>query len=217
MITLCAIDDDRMLLEGMRAWLAGRQDVRLIEIFTCLPDYVRWAADGRELPDVVLLDLNLRDRSRPADNVRRVLSTGPAVLVVSTIPDSDAVLETIEAGASGYLTKDQDLDVLCDAITEVAAGRSVVSPELAFVISRDDRPTRPQLSPQEVAVLTAYASGATMAAAARRAGVAYGTAREYLERVKRKYSEVGRPTYTKLDLANRVREDRLELRGLDEF
>lgn len=216
MITLCAIDDDRMLLEGMRAWLAGRQDVRLIEIFTCLPDYVRWAADGRELPDVVLLDLNLRDRSRPADNVRRVLSTGPAVLVVSTIPDSDAVLETIEAGASGYLTKDQDLDVLCDAITEVAAGRSVVSPELAFVISRDDRPTRPQLSPQEVAVLTAYASGATMAAAARRAGVAYGTAREYLERVKRKYSEVGRPTYTKLDLANRVREDRLELRGLDE-
>ncbi|WP_210115765.1 response regulator [Acidipropionibacterium timonense] len=216
MITLCAIDDDRMLLEGMRAWLAGRQDVRLIEIFTCLPDYVRWAADGRELPDVVLLDLNLCDRSRPADNVRRVLSTGPAVLVVSTIPDSDAVLETIEAGASGYLTKDQDLDVLCDAITEVAAGRSVVSPELAFVISRDDRPTRPQLSPQEVAVLTAYASGATMAAAARRAGVAYGTAREYLERVKRKYSEVGRPTYTKLDLANRVREDRLELRGLDE-
>ena len=55
---------------------------------------------------------------------------------------------------------------------------------------------------------------ATLTAAARRAGVAYGTAREYLERVKRKYAEVGRPAYTKLDLAERVREDRLEGDGL---
>ena len=44
--------------------------------------------------------------------------------------------------------------------------------------------------------------------------MAYGTAREYLERVKRKYTDAGRPTYTKLDLATRVREDRLELDGL---
>ncbi len=94
------------------------------------------------------------------------------------------------------------------------AGGSTLSPELAFVISRDTRPDRPQLSPQERLVLTSYASGATLAAAARRAGVAYGTAREYLERVKRKYADAGRPTYTKLDLADRVREDRLDLGGL---
>lgn len=63
-------------------------------------------------------------------------------------------------------------------------------------------------------MLSTYASGATLAASARRAGIAYGTAREYLERVKRKYADVGRPTHTKLDLADRVREDRLELDGL---
>lgn len=133
---------------------------------------------------------------------------------MSTIPDADAVVQTIEAGASGYLTKDQDLHVLTEAIRDVAAGRSAMSAELAFVLSRDTRPARPQLSPQEHAILIAYASGATLAAAARRAGVAYGTAREYLERVKRKYADAGRPTYTKLDLAARVREDRLELDGL---
>ena len=83
------------------------------------------------------------------------------------------------------------------------------------MLSRDARPNRPQLSPQERVVLTAYASGATLQAAARRAGIAYGTAREYLERVKRKYTDAGRPTYTKLDLATRVREDRLELDGLN--
>ena len=136
------------------------------------------------------------------------------MLVVSTIPDADAVLSTMEAGAAGYITKDKDLPILLQAIRAVAQGDSAITPELTFLISRDARPNRPTLSPQERAVLTAYASGATLTAAARRAGVAYGTAREYLERVKRKYAEVGRPAYPKLDLAERVREDRLERDGL---
>ncbi len=213
-ITVAAVDDDRMLLGGLDSWLRPIADIELELMVTTVDAYLD--AVGEAPPEVVLLDLNLRDHSAPADNVRRVLSSGARVLVVSTIPDADGVLATIEAGASGYITKDQDLDALVQAIRDVAAGRSVVSPELAFVLSRDARPNRPQLSPQERVVLTAYASGATLQAAARRAGVAYGTAREYLERVKRKYTDVGRPTYTKLDLATRVREDRLELDGLGE-
>lgn len=213
MINIAAIDDDKMLLTGLAAWLDPVEDLNLALAVTSLEGYESAAAQRRF--DVVLLDLNLRDGSAPAHNVRRVLATGARVLVVSTIPDADQVLATIEAGASGYITKDQDLDALAQAARDVAAGGSVVTPELAFVLARDTRPNRPQLSPQETAVLTAYASGATLAAAARRAGVAYGTAREYLERVKRKYTDAGRPTYTKLDLADRVREDRLELGGLE--
>jgi two-component system, NarL family, nitrate/nitrite response regulator NarL len=60
-------------------------------------------------------------------------------------------------------------------------------------------------------VLRIYASGATLQATARKAGIAYGTAREYLDRVKRKYTEAGRPTRSKLDLVDRYREDRLDL------
>ena len=211
-IRVAAIDDDRMLLGGLDSWLRPIDDVELGIMVTTVTANLDGIGDAP--PHVVLLDLNLRDHTAPADNVRRVLATGARVLVVSTIPDADGVLATIEAGASGYITKDQDLEVLVQAIRDVSAGRSVVSPELAFVLSRDARPNRPQLSPQERVVLTAYASGATLQAAARRAGVAYGTAREYLERVKRKYTDAGRPTYTKLDLATRVREDRLELDGL---
>lgn len=212
-IRVAAVDDDRMLLGGLQVWLDPVGDVDLAFTVTSVPAYLDALAGGGQPgpPDVVLLDLNLRDQRHPADNVRAVLATGARVLVVSTIPDADAVLATIEAGASGYITKDQDLDALVQAVRDVAGGASVVSPELAFVLSRDTRPERPQLSPQERAVLTAYASGATLAASARRAGIAYGTAREYLERVKRKYAEAGRPTYTKLDLADRVREDRLDL------
>lgn len=213
LIRLGAIDDDRMLLTGLASWLTEVDDVVLV---VSAPDVAGYADQVRSdpAPDVVLLDLNLRDGSEPAANVVAVQATGARVLVVSTIPDADAVLSTMEAGAAGYITKDKDLPILLQAIRAVAQGDSAITPELTFLISRDARPNRPTLSPQERAVLTAYASGATLTAAARRAGVAYGTAREYLERVKRKYAEVGRPAYTKLDLAERVREDRLERDGL---
>ena len=49
----------------------------------------------------------------------------------------------------------------------------------------------------------------TLDAAARRTGIRPATAKHYLERIKQKYRSAGRPTYTKLDLATRVREDGL--------
>lgn len=67
----------------------------------------------------------------------------------------------------------------------------------------------PSLSAQETTVLVGYVTGLTLASAARRAGVRLGTAKQYLDRVKRKYESAGRPARTKLELAARAREDGL--------
>jgi len=53
----------------------------------------------------------------------------------------------------------------------------------------------------------AYVSGLTLDSAARSLGISPETARTYLKRVKAKYHQVGRPVYTKLDLAQQVRAD----------
>lgn len=206
-IDIAAIDDDRMLLQGMAAWLAPVPDIRLVAALTSVAEYEQAAPSV----DVVLLDLNLRDGSDPAENVRKLLDHGSRVLVMSVIPDTEHVLATVEAGASGYVTKSHDLDALTGAIREVAAGGSPITPELAFALSRDSRARRPSLSPMERAVLTHYAAGMTLDAVARRLDIKPGTVREYLARMKRKYEAVGRPAYTKLELAQRLREDRLEL------
>jgi two-component system nitrate/nitrite response regulator NarL len=209
-VSLGVIDDDQMLLDGIGAWLQLVPDLRVLRTARTVEAFLAERTDVQ----VVLLDLNLRDHTVPAENVARLRAAGSRVLMVSAIADPEHVLATIEAGAVGYMTKDHDLGTLADAVREVAGGGSVLTPELAFLLSRDRRPTRPRLSPQEHAVLSAYARGNTLHSAARQAGVAYGTARVYLERVKRKYSEAGRPTRTKLDMANRLREDRLELDDL---
>lgn len=68
-------------------------------------------------------------------------------------------------------------------------------------------PLRPRLSEREKSVLIAYTSGMTLDAVARRVGVRPSTAKTYLERVKAKYREIGRPAYTKTELRQRARED----------
>jgi two-component system, NarL family, nitrate/nitrite response regulator NarL len=204
MISVSVVDDDRMLLDGMTAWFSSVEDLELRACVSTVDELVL-----AEPADVVVLDLLLADRSDPVHNVTRVLDTGSRVLVVSVVPESAQGIDVVRAGASGYLTKDHDLDVLTAAIREVAAGGTAHSPELAYAWFRDDRPDRPRLSGQERAVLMAYASGMTLVAAARKVGVRPATAKKYLDRVKEKYTTAGRPTYTKLDLADRVREDGL--------
>ena len=64
-----------------------------------------------------------------------------------------------------------------------------------------------RLSAREQALLTAYVSGLTLEAAARQVGIRPTTAKTYLRRVKAKYQAIGRPAYTKVDLARRVWEE----------
>ncbi|MEU3095267.1 hypothetical protein ABZ690_10665 [Streptomyces sp. NPDC006967] len=73
--------------------------------------------------------------------------------------------------------------------------------------AHDADPARPRLSPEERQVLLAYASGLTLGATACRAGASPHTAEYYLDRVKEKYQQSGRPDCARTDLAARVRED----------
>ncbi|WP_143229267.1 transcriptional regulator [Actinophytocola xanthii] len=204
MTRVSVVDDDRMLLDGMAAWFSSVEDLVLGRRVRTVDELL---ADGGPAADVVVLDLLLADGSDPVRNVRRLVETGSRVLVVSVVPHGERGIDVVRAGAVGYLTKDHDLDVLADAVRSAAAGETVHSPELAFAWCRSDRPDRPQLSTQERAVLLAYASGLTLATAARQVGIRPATAKGYLDRVKEKYARAGRPAYTKVELAARVRED----------
>ncbi len=206
-ITVGVVDDDRMLLDGMRSWLRDVPGLRMVAATATVPEFL---AGTPEAVDVVLLDLVLRDGSVPERNIRLLREAGSRVLVISTAPDRSRIVAAIAAGADGYLTKDNDLPTLVAAIEEIAAGGTAHSPEMAFACAHDDDPARPRLSPRELQVLLDYASGMTLKSTARRAGITANTAKDYLDRVKAKYQQAGRPTYTKTDLARRVREDGLE-------
>jgi len=95
------------------------------------------AADGEEVlaglracpPDVVLLDVRM-PRMSGIDVLRELqkLPGSPPVILLTTFDDDAALLDGIRLGAKGYLLKDVSLKTLTDAIRQVAAGGTLISP-----------------------------------------------------------------------------------------
>ncbi|MEO7349577.1 MAG: LuxR C-terminal-related transcriptional regulator, partial [Terrimesophilobacter sp.] len=79
--------------------------------------------------------------------------------------------------------------------------------EWATAIDADHEFAKAQLGRREREILQLYASGLPLKMAAENLGIGYSTAREYLDRIRVKYVEVGRPAPTKVDLLRRAVED----------
>src|SRR4051812_16662427 len=185
MIRIAVIDNDKLVPAGLRALLAATGDITIVHTTTSVSDHLAAAPSV----DVVLLDLQLEDDTSPAGNVAALRATGAAVLVISVHGDRRHVRATIRAGASGYLIKDDDADKLADAIRTVHSGQLALTTELMTLINDDP----PELSPQELHVLYLYGTGSTLAATARRLGIAIPTVRSYLDRIRAKWAATDEP------------------------
>ena len=94
----------------------------------------------------------------------------------------------------------------------VPPGVALLAATTAIDADRDF--AKAQLGRREREILHLYASGLPLKLAAEQLGIGYSTAREYLDRIRVKYVEVGRPAPTKVDLLRRAVEDGI-LPGLD--
>jgi len=212
-IEVAAIDNDQMLLEGMTTWMSQIPDIRLTATATSVGDFLSQPVQA----SIVLLDLNLEDFSDPVDNVAQLVGAGFTVVIVTVVPDLSYILATTEAGAVAYVSKTANLTALADVIRAVARGESPLTTEHAFWLGRDDRSERPDLTPREREVLTAYGSGMTVDAVGRRLGISPATVRTHLERAKQKYAEAGRPIRHRGQYGDRVREDGLGRERLQSY
>jgi two-component system, NarL family, nitrate/nitrite response regulator NarL len=129
------------------------------------------------------------------------------VLVLSASDRPAEVRDAMRAGAGGYVLKNEEAAELRAAVRAVAAGTDWVSPRLAYIFATDDAPDRPALSVQETRTLRLYATGMPIKSVARRLRISEETAKQYVRRVREKYTQVNRSAPTKLDLYHRAVED----------
>jgi len=204
-IDIAVVDDHPIILESAASWImADERDIRIVATAPTVEALL--AGPGRRA-DVVLLDLDLGDASTVDGNVAAILAAGPAVLVLSASDRPVAVRDAMRAGARGYVLKSEQANQIRSAIREVAAGRDWISPRLAYIFATDDSADLPTLSPQERRTLELYATGMPMKAVARKMAIGEDTAKQYLGRVREKYSNAGRAAPTKLELYYRAVED----------
>jgi two-component system uhpT operon response regulator UhpA len=210
-VRVAVVDDHESVRLGLKA--AFLDDGYDFVLAAATVDDLLANLKNREI-DVVVLDLSLGDGSTVTDNVKRVQGIGAAVLVHSIADRVASVREALAAGAAGVIPKSSATKTVLQAAATVARGEVLNNLEWATAIDADRDFSKAQLGRREREILHLYASGLPLKLAAEQLGIGYSTAREYLDRIRTKYVEVGRPAPTKVDLLRRAVEDGI-LPGLD--
>ncbi len=198
-----AIVEDHLLQRRYTEQLLGAEhDFRIVFSGESTPEFLAWLRQSvrEERPHLLVLDL-LIDR-RPSVDVKLIealLSAGLRIVVLSALASPPLVRSIVRVGVNGIVGKRDTEEDIITAVRAVLRGEEWMTTELAAIIAGD--PDRPSLSIQEERALVLYASGLTIEEVAASMNLKRDTAKQYLNRVKAKYSAAGVPTRTKLDLS----------------
>ncbi|WP_433324579.1 response regulator [Spirillospora sp. CA-294931] len=201
------IDDHPAIVAGVRGWCAGAEPPIEVVAAGASVEHA-WDGAGRTA-DVVVFDLQL-DSSTPAyGELGRLVDDGRQVIVFTMRDDQEAALACLDIGAFSYLTKAESEAHLIKAIRAAAEDRPYTPPALAGAISTDTRSHRPRLSPREISVLVSWFQSESKEMVARKLHLSTRTVSTYIDRVRIKYANVGRPAPTKAALVARAVQDGL--------
>lgn len=186
------VDDHKLFRSGVRALLARQPD---FEVVGEAADGLDGVHQARQLkPDIVLLDLDMPGISG-REAVRTLTEEVPQtrVLMLTVSEDAGDLLDTLRAGAAGYLLKNIDTEYFVDAIRRAADGESVVSPEMTGKLvaglkhpAASASPVKDVLTAREREILVVLARGASNKEIAREFELAESTVKIHVQNILRK-------------------------------
>jgi two-component system response regulator DevR len=193
-ITVLLVEDHEVTRVGLRSLLRAFEHLDIVGEAETVNDAISQA--GKLKPDVILMDIRLRDGTG-FDACRAIQKLGieSRVLFLTSFADDDVLFEAIASGADGYLLKEINSQSLVDAISNVAAGKSILDPAVTRrVLARikhvggprpaDDRINK--LSPQELRIVSLVAEGKTNKEIAVALGLSDKTVKNYLSNAMEK-------------------------------
>jgi len=194
-LRILLIDDHTLFREGLESLLAHR-GIEMVASVGSGEEGLELAAELK--PDVILLDMRMPGMGG-LEVLRRIRQQGleMAVVMLTTSTDERDLIESLRAGAQGYLLKDMEPDALVVALRDIVAGKTVVAPELAPVLARavqggetaaEEDPGDPfaRLTPRETEILSLLAEGQSNKAIARNLGISDGTVKLHVKAILRK-------------------------------
>ncbi len=129
------VDDDQLLCAGLAMMLGSQAD---LEVVACVHDgaEVAGAVDAHR-PDVVLIDVRMPGTDGIAATrhlARR--PERPRIVVMTTFPGDQTVMDALSSGADGFLLKSADPREIIEAMRAAAAGHSPLSAQSAVSLVR---------------------------------------------------------------------------------
>jgi DNA-binding NarL/FixJ family response regulator len=182
-------DDHPVFRSGLRALLATDAGITVVGEAATGVEAV--ASTASEMPDVVLMDLNMPELDGVAAT-GQILQANPrvAVLVLTMFDDDDSVFAAMRAGARGYLLKGTNQADILRAVHAVATGGAVFGPAVAQRVldffahgAAQSAATFPQLSDREREVLDLLAQGDSNGRIATRLTISEKTVRNHVSNI----------------------------------
>lgn len=133
MINVLIIDDQQILVEGLKMILSKEEDINILGT----------AANGKKAyefckwqkPDVVLMDIQMPEMNG-VEATKMIKSDFPEIkiIVLTTFKDDDYIYDSLKNGALGYLLKDAPPKEIADAIRTVYKGGALIQSEVAVKV-----------------------------------------------------------------------------------
>jgi DNA-binding NarL/FixJ family response regulator len=184
-IRVLIVEDHKMFSEALRMALDETDDIAVTAAVATCAAGVDAARETQ--PHVILMDYRLPDGDGVA-TAREIKGLLPSTRIVMLTASSDDMVlrQAIEAGCSGYLTKDHTVEELILAVRAAHNGEALISPAmLSKLIDRlgDRTRTGSDLTKREKEVLRLLARGLSNQAIAAELGIRLATVRNHVQSV----------------------------------
>lgn len=187
MIRVLIVDDHQVVSDSLGGLLTLEEDIVVVATATTAEEGLRVAIDLQ--PDVALVDFELPDGDG-ALLTGRIKRAAPDVKVIMLTAHTDerVMLSAIEAGCSGFLTKDRAAVDVVVGVRAVAAGEAHVPPGMLMrllpKLTRSATPTiGDSLTDREREVLALLATGRPNREIAEQLHLSLNTVRNYVQSI----------------------------------
>ena len=192
-IRVLVADDQSMVRAGFRMLLGGEPDIEVVAEASTGTEAI--AKVARFNPSLVLMDIRMPELDG-LEATRRILATenAPRILILTTFALDEYIYEALNAGASGFVLKDDPPEQLLAAVRTVAAGEALLSPEVTKRViqqfTRLPRPSTPagfdELTAREEEIFRLLAEGLSNAEIAERLVITDSTVKSHVTHILQK-------------------------------
>ncbi len=191
--TILLVEDSEVFARGLGSMLASTGEFSIVDVAATVEE-AKVKVENLK-PDIVIVDLRIpRTLNMPPERVHgielvrylREHYQGLPILVLSSAYEEQWIQRAVEAGAAGFVNKDQSEERLIEALRALNSGQMVVPRSVAMKVITHREMRNALLTPREVEVLRLVARGMSNREIAQTLGISEGTVRAHVSHILNK-------------------------------
>jgi DNA-binding NarL/FixJ family response regulator len=220
-IHLLFVEDDPTYQKRMSSYFELFDDIKLLYTCDSGEEACHWLKQANVKPDVILMDIHLKGMSG-IDTCFRIKSDFPDIdiMMLTMFEEQEKIFKSIQAGATGYVLKEDSPDFIYESIKELHLGGSPISGSVATILMKfvkqqnlmgettsktaEKKQSSDVLSDRELEILQFLVDGKTYTDIAANSYISPHTVKTHIKNIYRKIHVNSRASAVRYALKNRL-------------